>query len=322
MSSSFELLTSRSVARSEITSLSLSSSTLLTTYRSTPALSWVDAFTLPSLNSLSKSSGAAAVLIPEEKGSYTHAKRNEPIRAVTVREGLAQRGVDNSQESTIVIRDVRSGKSLGDIKGACGNPIAVSQDGRLLAARDASSPVRIGIWDIKTGERVALIASHIDLVMHTVFTPQGTLVTASKDGTLRVTNIKTTRTVARLEMDSTNPTLVGVSRDGCEIFSLWGRMQYTWVPDHSSLASSSLSAGRTKEGWPLCFSPDARFLACRTEDGFDIMDVMSKEIVLERNSESMITAAAFDDSVQRFCVGKMDGTIEVWELYELGSCKS
>ena len=55
-------------------------------------------------------------------------------------------------------------------------------------------------------------------------------------------------------------------------------------------------------------------MVCRTEDGFDVMDVGSGRVIweLEAGEEDVIyTAGVWDNGV--LVLGRMDGVVEVWE---------
>lgn len=82
------------------------------------------------------------------------------------------------------------------------------------------------------------------------------------------------------------------------------------------MTSYSLGAVRATEGWPLCISPDGRYLACRTEDGFDVMEVSSGAVVSSVESGVLVTAGAFSPDSSVLLLGRMDGVVEVWDLEE------
>lgn len=228
----------------------------------------------------------------------------------------------------MLVRDVASGKTVFELKEAQGPPLCWSQEGRLIAAGEdnGGSKDRVGVWDAKTGKRVGRVVSHIDAVTHAAFAPStllsssssgggsDNLVTLSRDGTLRITDPVTSRTLARLEVDSHNPRLLAVSARA--VASIWGTRVHIWHPAVNDLASYDLTAVRPVEGWPLCISPDCRYLACRTEDGFDIVELSSGTVLCSETCTAIVTAGAFSPDSRLLLLGRMDGLLEFWDIAE------
>ncbi|KAH7170175.1 WD40-repeat-containing domain protein [Dactylonectria macrodidyma] len=269
------------------------------------AQTWIDVFDLNSQRGYCKTSGSDATFAPQGN------------RLATVRDWTVQLagGVEYRHNTTVLLRDVMTGKTSSELKQASGAPVAWNSDGKLLAASEGQN--RMGIWDVRTGVRIGRVMSHIDTITHAAFMPDNSLVTVSRDGTLRITNVATAKTLRRLEMgneNSANPRGLSVSPDGRRIVSIWGTTVHVWLPRSNDLTSYGLNSVRRNEGWPLCISADCRLIACRTEDGFDIMDVDSGEVVLARDEDVIVTAAAFSVDGQTLVLGKMDGHVEVWDV--------
>ncbi|CAH0033437.1 unnamed protein product [Clonostachys rhizophaga] len=312
-------------ARSEITHVSLTDTAALAVYVSPPpaSLSWVDTFSLTrkpgKLASLSKSSGSYGAFPPSSSAVGSSSTVYAALKDWTIR---VSGGIEYCHSSSVLVRDLDSGKTLLELKDAGRAPIAWSRDARLVAAGEANNPERMGIWDAKTGGRVGRVISHIDAVTHAAFAPSSdvagtsTLVTLSRDGTLRITNPSTSRTVARLELTSRNPRALAVAPHGNTIVSVWDSSLYVWHPRSGDLTSYALSATRMAEGWPLAISPDCRYVACRTEDGFDLMEVSSGVVVFGMATESIVTAAAFSSDSSALLLGRMDGVLELWDISE------
>jgi WD40 repeat protein len=295
--------------------------------------SWVDTFTLGSQTSLSKSVGSMAVFSKGSSGSTTGAVAgagsgsSSASRLAVFRDWCVNVGgsVEVRHACSLLIRDVVTGKTLTEIKQANAKPLAWSADGRWIAAGETSSGCscgssaggdRVGVWDARTGARVGRVIGHIDDIVHAAFTPSRALVTLSRDATLRVTDPATCRTVARLELAEQRgrPLALALSPDGRAVVAVWGAAVHLWLPETGHLTSYALAAVRRAEGWPLCVSPDARYLACRTEEGFDIMEVASGAVVCEVSCEGIATAAAFSEDGKVLLLGKMDGIVEVWDI--------
>lgn len=332
-------------SRAEIAHVSLSHSRALAIYAWTnqPSQQWIDTSTIPtkvgggagvqvaagagtsssrssgSGSGLSKTSGSMAVFSP--LGNMYAALKDWTVQL--------SGGVEYHHSSTILIRDVTSGKTAIEIKDATGKPLGWSQDGRLIAAGEGQyrCKERVGIWDAKTGKRVGRVVSHIDTVTHAAFAPPGLIgntctsanpgdkiVTLSRDGTLRITDPATSKTLSRLEIDSHNPRMLAVSSRA--VTSIWGSRVHIWYPAINDLTSYDLTTTRMEEGWPLCISPDCRYLACRTEDGFDIMELSSGTVLCSEPCDALVTSGAFSPDSRLLLLGRMDGVLEYWDIDE------
>ncbi|KAI8677374.1 hypothetical protein LRP88_09597 [Fusarium phalaenopsidis] len=296
----------RTCSKGEITSVGLSpcSSVAFAIYMAAQtSQSWIDVFDLKTQRGYSQTSGSHAVFAPHT------------ARLATIRDWIVQLpgGVDFHHSSTVLLRDFTTGKTTGELKEAKGEPVAWSHDGRVIAVGESRD--RIGVWDVKNGHRVGRVLSHIDTVTHAAFMPDHSLVTISRDGTLRITNPVTCKTTRRLEIDgSTNPRALAVSPDGRRIVSVWGTSVHIWMPLANDLTSYNLNSVRRFEGWPLAISSDCRYMLCRTEDGFDIMDVATGTVEFERTTEELVMSGAFSEDGTTLVLGRMDGVVEVWDI--------
>lgn len=274
---------------------------------------WLDMFALNSQRSLSKVPGAHAAFAPgTSASSSSSASRVATLRDWTVQLGP---GIEYNHATSLLIRDLHTGKSVLEIKGASGDPVAWSPDGRAIAAAEPRRN-RIGVWDARSGALLGRVVAHIDAVAFAAFTPDLNLVTASRDGTLRLTNPATSKTLAKLEIEgvgATNPRALVVASDGT-VVSVWGATVHVWLPRANHLTSYTLASVRRSEGVPLALSPDGRYMVCWNEDGFDVMDVLSGATVAERPGGALVTAAAFSADASVLLLGRMDGFLEVWDI--------
>ncbi|TWU73174.1 hypothetical protein ED733_003601 [Metarhizium rileyi] len=310
----------RASARTEITCVGMSptSSTLASAFSisATPntGQSWVELFELSSQKAYIKAAGSHAALGPTGAGKS---------RVATIRDWALQvgQGVQYHHGSTVLVRDFSTGNTVVELKEAVTQPVVWSRDGIAIAAGEGNG--RMGVWDARTGARVGRVVSHIDKITHAAFMPDHQLVTLSRDGTVRISDPKTAKTVSKLEIEgsgSTNPRLLAVCCSGRTIVSLWGTTVHIWLPQANHLTSYNLNTTRATEGWPLCISPDTRWMLSRTEYGFDVTDVASGTIAWENREnggvDSMITAASISKDSKVVLLGRLNGSVEVWDLGE------
>ncbi|KEY65900.1 hypothetical protein S7711_07932 [Stachybotrys chartarum IBT 7711] len=303
----------RQASKAEVTAVGISPSTssaFAVSLGCQAAQSWVDVFDIESQRGHSKTAGETAAFSP--KGD-----RIACLRDWTTQVGG---GVEQRYASTVLIRDAVSGKTVVELKGATSWPLAWSRDGRYLAAGEAGNGFasgRMSVWDTRTGTRTGRIVSHLDTITHAVFTPDNNLVTQSLDGTVRLSNPTTSKTLRRLEVESVrrpHPRALAVSADGSRIASVWASTVQLWLPQADYIVSYATNAVRRTEGWPLCVSPDGQRVACWTEDGFDLMDVGTGAVLCEQKTDMLVTAGAFSTDGKVLLLGRMDGMLEVWDV--------
>ncbi|KAH6855338.1 WD40-repeat-containing domain protein [Chaetomium sp. MPI-CAGE-AT-0009] len=205
-------------------------------------------------------------------------------------------------------------------------PVAWSPDGEMLAAtssRDASRIVVLQVPKNKDGyiRTVATLMFHSDAVTKVAFLPLWesngrALVSAGKDGFLRVTSVETRKTLQKVEIGARAPaSIMQVSKDGKLVVTVWGRDVVLWFLETGRVHNYNLNAIRVNEGWPLAVSPDCRYLVCRNEEGFDVMDVQTGKFRGEFTwPGETITAAAFNSDGTRLAIGDYTGVLQLFEM--------
>ncbi|MER6029517.1 helix-turn-helix domain-containing protein [Streptomyces sp. NPDC001851] len=139
---------------------------------------------------------------------------------------------------------------------------ALSPDGRLLATGGTGTAV--GLWDVATGRRRAVLSGHTDVVVALAFSRDGhTLVSAAADGTLRLWDTATGKDSAILTDTASS---VALSPDGRTLAA--GHANGTvrlW--DLSTRTVRGTLAGRRSAVHALAFGPGQRTLIASGEDG-------------------------------------------------------
>ncbi|KAF4459046.1 ribosome assembly 4 [Fusarium albosuccineum] len=231
----------------------------------------------------------------------------------------------NFKKPVIYLGDYINGRKLPLVKWPGSKPMAFSQDGNWLAVGNTRG--RVGLMDcLNFNKSSVVVPCHMDEVTHAVFPPDSkTLITQSRDGTIRLTSTETRKSVGKLEVDTwKKPQFLGVTPDGDVVVSIWGDTVFHWNTTTSALESYTLSGRRTREGWPIAMSADCRFLCCRTDDGVDLSDLYSGRVLYTIKFQSgFVTAADFSWDGRYLLLGKAASwmglrvamsTLDVWEL--------
>lgn len=275
---------------------------------------WLDLFEVNSQRGLSKVPAAHAAFPP----AFGMSSDPSSQHIATLRHSAKQVGLFGEYRfsSSVLIRDFRTGKTSHEIKGACCEPVVWSADGRTIAAGEPQRN-HVGVWDACTGALLGRVNSHMDEVALAAFMPDGNLVTGSRDGTLRITNPATGRTIEKLEIEGHGAGYPGalIVADDSTIVSIWGSTVYIWFPYASQLASDTRSSVRRAEGIPLAISADGKHMLCRNEDGFEIMDILTGVTVAEcPGGGTPVTSAAFSVDGSMVLLGRVGGFLEVWDM--------
>ncbi|KAK4113211.1 WD40 repeat-like protein [Canariomyces notabilis] len=166
-----------------------------------------------------------------------------------------------------------------------------------------------------------LLMGHTEEVTQLAFLPHWegdgkALVSAGKDGYVRVTNIASGKTLKKIEIEARSPpSILKVSLDGKLVVTVWGRKVVLWCLNSGRVQNYNLNVVRQSEGWPLCVSPDCRFLACRTEEGFDVSDVATGKFRGKYAwTGNSITSAAFNNNATRLAVGDYCGEVHMFDI--------
>ncbi|KAK4674518.1 hypothetical protein QC763_121280 [Podospora pseudopauciseta] len=199
-------------------------------------------------------------------------------------------------------------------------PVVMSEDGGLVAgvsSKDSSRVVVCGLEKLRLLKVRTMIIKHTEEVTGMGFLPEsGGLVTAGRDGYVRVTDLHSGKTLKRIEIGARAACdILQVSGDGKVVVTVWGRDVVLWYLETGRVHNYNLNVVRQTEGWPLAVSKDCQYLACRTEDGFDVSDAASGAFRGDfATRASVITAAAFSNDCTKIAVGDFDGYVNVFDM--------
>ena len=203
------------------------------------------------------------------------------------------------------------------------SPIAFSPDGTCIAGVSGQESSEIIILEAELLQYSGIEASihgHLAPISLLQYMPDGNLISLATDGVGRLCTSQQSEAgapgalIKQFRVDTRYPpSLLKVSPDGELIVSVWGRQVALWYPTTNTLTTYNLDERRLIELWPLAISPDCRLMVCRTERGFDLIDVLTGKscchATWERNSLNAATAAAFSNNGTLLATGLKNGAV-------------
>ncbi|WP_052424955.1 caspase, EACC1-associated type [Streptomyces fulvoviolaceus] len=143
---------------------------------------------------------------------------------------VATQGAGGTTDGVEVrLRNVATGKTVTIHASGRNVVTAFSSDGKTLAtastvvAEESGRDVPVQVWNATDGTLRATLTGHTNGVGSMAFTPDGTLVTASTDGTVRLWNVTTKKTTKTLGGDNNGLAVydMTLSADG-KVIATWG----------------------------------------------------------------------------------------------------
>ncbi|MDE3258590.1 MAG: hypothetical protein OYM47_12205 [Gemmatimonadota bacterium] len=224
--------------------------------------------------------------------------------------------ISGDDDGRVLLRDVRSGNSVGLSGHGSLSAMALSRDGVALALghRDGT----IYLWDAASNTRIATLEGHTSGIGAVAFSSDGALLASgSWDRTIRLWDMKTRELVETLEGHTGGVTSVSFSLDGATLASAGGWNDATvrlW--DLASREPIGTLEGHTNEVRSVSFSSDGARLA--SGGGYEdktvrIWNVATKELIgiLEGHTGS-VRAVAFSPDDALLASGSRDG-VTLWD---------
>ena len=131
------------------------------------------------------------------------------------------RALSGSDDTTVRIWDIETGRSIRVFKGHSGNiySVAFSADG--TRALSGSNDHTVRLWDVETGRSIRVFKGHSGLVLSVTFNADGTrALSGSGDHTLRLWDVESGRSIRVFEGHSASVRSVAFSADGTRVFSV------------------------------------------------------------------------------------------------------
>jgi WD40 repeat protein/serine/threonine protein kinase len=209
--------------------------------------------------------------------------------------------------------DIPTGYKRASLPGPGGNRVAISPDGRTLAA---SKDTTVRLWDMATQQETAVLPGHKANVNGLAFSPDGKmLVSCGHDATIKLWDLATHRELKTLQGQSSywsvaftpdGKTLITAGMDS--LIRLWDTA--TWHP-------LSTLRGHTSATFGVAVSPDGRTLASGSDDGtvklWDLAAKPDPEVL--PGHEAWTSCVAFSPDGRLLASGGwFDNTVKLWDL--------
>jgi WD40 repeat protein len=224
-----------------------------------------------------------------------------------------------TRDGTVCVRNAASGEVILTLPGTI---VAYSPGGAQLAT--GANDGTVTVWDAASGRELRTLAGHAGALTELIFSPDGVrIVSASNDETVRIWDATTGQETLTLPMRSG-----GWATGSDVLFSPDGKYLITsdidfvvtvWDPITGD-ALLALPGG----GSPMAISPDGKFLALISPEGYDIAAVWDLEASLAAGSVQALATAidhtdfigdiAFSPDGSRLATSGQDATVRVWAV--------
>jgi WD40 repeat protein len=226
-----------------------------------------------------------------------------------------RRAVSASNDKTLRVWDLETGKTLRTLKGHKDQVKGVAVIGDGLRAISASIDKTLIVWDLETGEAIRSLAGHAMGVWSVAVTSDGArAVSACMDGSCAVWDVRTGERVLSLE-GHRDPTLgvavnsaaeIAVSACSDGLLKVWDLKSGTEVRTLSS---------QTPGLWAVAVSEDGYFAISASSDGSLTLWELPKGQARRawRGHTEAATSVQWIDG-RRAISASLDGTLKLWDL--------
>jgi WD40 repeat protein len=223
-----------------------------------------------------------------------------------------KRLVTDSNDQTIKLWDVATGKLLWELNGPGGNGgsvVVMSADGQRLAGNSRDQTVKI--WEAATGRELLVLNGHTRAVFAVAFSPDGSkLASGGLDRSVKLWDTATGQELRTLNGHASLIESLAFSADGKRFATAsQDNIVKLWDPATGrEIASLSTQAFRT-------FSPDGKKLVT-TQAGSNALKIWDaangQELLTLKGHSAGIWQAAFSPDGKTLVSGAWDDTIRLW----------
>jgi WD40 repeat protein len=233
----------------------------------------------------------------------------------------------SSDDGTIILWDVATGKRRATLKMAGAAPLAFSPDGKTLAAGGWPD---ITLWDVATGKVKATLKGHTAFVRCVAFSPDGKTLASGADSktvsfslaadtTIKLWDVGTGKERATLKGHTAPVYSVAFSPDGKTLTSgSWDKTIRLW---EAATGKEKKALKQSDHVTALAFSPDGKTLASgrtrasESDERVRVLDAATGEDrAALKGHTSDVGCLAYSADGKLLASGSIDGVIKLWDV--------
>ena len=205
------------------------------------------------------------------------------------------------------LKDVRS------VAGRAAKGVAISADGRRLAAGDDTGAV--DIWMLGTDRAPMLLAGHKNQVWAVAFSPKGSVIASGdRSGEVRLRNPMDGALLRTIAAHDTAVWSLAFSPDGNRLITTSDREVRLWDVDTGALRTTLQNAGGSTTHAAL--SPDGSMLAVTSTEGRVTLWDLDKAIRIREIAAAVdvVWSVAFSPDGRELATASSDEVVALWDV--------